>query len=140
LRKELKKKQSFYLKNFKEATNRLNNVDVRNSDTFIDKIKELGSLTYLIPYAPPQAYNNPERIDNANKAFLYSSPFAALMRENTIMFKSYGALDLDVGKAVELEFPDTLSTANDNKSSDKDLSGKYIITDISHDYKLVWQI
>jgi hypothetical protein len=120
----------------KEATNRLNNVDVRNSDTFIDKIKELGSLTYLIPYAPPQAYNNPERIDNANKAFLYSSPFAALMRENTIMFKSYGALDLDVGKAVELEFPDTLSTANDNKSSDKDLSGKYIITDISHDISL----
>lgn len=120
----------------KNIDSSLNNTDQRSSQLFIDKIKGLGSATYLIPYAPPYAYPNPERVDHTNNSLLYASPFSILLRENTMILKLYGAFDLDVGKVIELEFPDNKNTSDTTKGADKDLSGKYIITDITHDIDL----
>lgn len=120
----------------KNVENRLNSIDQRNSQAFIDRVKELGSSTYLIPYTPPHAYPNTERVDYTNSSLLYASPFSILLRENTILATVYGAMDIDVGKVVELEFPDNKNTADDTKGVDKDLSGKYIVTEITHDIDL----
>lgn len=119
----------------KKVEKRLNSIDQRSSQTLIDRLKNLGSATYLIPYKPPYAYPN-ERVDNTNSSLLYASPFSILMRENTLLSTVYGALDIDVGKIVELEFPDNKDTADATKSIDKDLSGKYIVTDVTHDIDL----
>lgn len=120
----------------KNIESKLNGTDTRSSQAFIDKVKELGSLTYIIPYAPPHAYPNPERVDNTNSTLLYSRPFSVLLKENTIVVKIYGAFDLDIAKAVELEFPTNIDTNDTSKGADKDISGKYIITDLVHEINL----
>jgi hypothetical protein len=120
----------------KKVESRLNSIDPRSSQAFIDRIKDMGSSTYLIPYAPPYAYPNPERVDYTNSSLLYASPFSILLGENTLHVKVYGALDIDSGKIIELEFPDNKNTADSTKSIDKDLSGKYIVTDTTHDIDL----
>jgi len=119
----------------KNVEQKLNTLDMRSSQVLIDRLKNLGSSTYLIPYAPPYAYTN-ERVDYTNNSLLYASPFSILMRENTLLTKIYGALDVDVGKIVEFEFPNNKDTSDSTKGIDKDLSGKYIITDVTHEIDL----
>lgn len=112
---------------------RLNSIDLRGSNTFIDKVRALGNLTYLIPYAPPNAYI-PERVDNTNVSLLYSSPFTVILEESTILVRVYGTLHHDIGKLVELAFPDNMPiTESQAKRIDEDLSGKYIISAVSHE-------
>jgi len=118
----------------KENRNKLNpNQDSRSTNAFVDKVKELGSLTYLIPYSPPSAYRGPERVDNTNSALLYSSPFSILLDENTIAVRVNGILDQNVGDLIELEFPDSLATTNVLKNIDRDISGRYIISELTHE-------
>jgi hypothetical protein len=118
----------------KDNTTKLNdNTDTRSTTIFAEKAKDIGSLTYLIPYAPPQAYNSPERVDNTNNSLLYAGPFSVLLSENTVMIRINGNLKLDVSDIINLQFPDNLPVTNPTKNIDRDLSGNYIIAEISHD-------
>jgi hypothetical protein len=117
----------------KNVQNKLNSShDLRSTDSFIEKVKDIGSLTYLIPYAPPNAYA-PERVDNTNSSLLYSSPFSILLDESTISVRLNGILDQDISNLVELEFPDSLATTNTLKGIEKNLSGRYIISELTHE-------
>lgn len=112
----------------------LNTTDLRNSNTFIDKVKELGNLTYLVPWKPPNEYT--PRHDYTNQALLHSGPYTIILNENTLLIRVYGTLHQDVGKLIEIVITDNLPiTETQAKREDEHLSGKYIISTISHEIR-----
>jgi hypothetical protein len=121
----------------RKAIPTLNTFDQRNSTTFINRIKELGSLTYLIPYSSDVGHKSgalPVRFDYTDRALLYSSPYTLILNENTLQIRVYGTLHQDIGKKIEVRILDNIPITEDQlKRLDEQLSGMYIISSISHD-------
>ncbi len=117
----------------------LNNVDTRNSMTFLDKVKELGNLTYLIPYASDAGHKGgalPVRYDYTDRALLFSSPYTLILNENSLSIRVYGTLHQDIGKRIEIKIMDNLPhTEIQAKREDEHLSGIYLISAISHEIR-----
>lgn len=117
----------------------LNTIDTRNSTTFLDKVKELGNLTYLIPYASDAGHKNgalPVRYDYTDRALLYSSPYTLILNENTLNIRIYGTLHQDIGKMIEIKILDNIPISQESeKREDEHLSGRYIISAMSHEIR-----
>lgn len=117
----------------------LNTIDTRNSTTFLDKVKELGNLTYLIPYASDTGHKNgalPIRYDYTDRSLLYSSPYTLILNENTLSIRVYGTLHQDIGKMIEIKILDNIPISQESdKREDEHLSGRYIISAISHEIR-----
>lgn len=102
------------------------NFDPRNSKVVIDKFKSIGDQTYFVAH-------NPLEPNGYKESLLYGSPFMIILSENSLSFRSYGALYLDVGDLVEVQILDNTSLVNPQKSLDNQLSGKYLIKDLTHE-------
>lgn len=117
--KELRSESFNLLENI-NSTLHLNRPDPGASDAFRQAANNLGAFTYYTPF-------DSRRDDNTSKAILYSSAFSILLRENTLLIKTFGNLNLDVGDVINVEILDNLPTSDTEKHLDARYSGKYII-------------
>ena len=96
------------------------------SSTFSDKIKNIGSLTYYVPFDSSTNDNTPD-------VLLNNSPFSILVDENSLLIKTFGNLTYDIGDPLNIVILDNETLDNENKKEDPRYSGTYIIHSISYE-------
>lgn len=95
------------------------------SNTFSSTVKNLGSLTYFIPW--DSSIN-----DKTGETLLNNSPFSILMEEGSLEIKTFGNLEYDLGDPLNISILDNRSLQDNDKKNDPRYSGKYIIHAITY--------
>ncbi len=103
----------------------LNRPDPGISTKFSSQAKNLGSLTYFIPY-------DSSIIDYTGESLSKNSPLSILLDENSLAIKVFGNLDYDVGDPINVVIMDNSSTQDTEKKADPRYSGKYLIHSITY--------
>lgn len=97
-----------------------------------DKIKEkqLGSLTYFIPWDSSEGRN-----DYTPQTLAYTSPFVILLDENTINFRINGTLEFNIGDPIDLYILDNKPIDKDepDEKRDRRYSGRHFVFSITHE-------
>jgi hypothetical protein len=125
LTKGVTKTELSLLEKFEEVPH-LNRSDPGISSTFSDKIKNIGSLTYYVPFDSSTNDNTPD-------VLLNNSPFSILVDENSLLIKTFGNLTYDIGDPLNVVILDNETLDNENKKEDPRYSGTYIIHSISYE-------
>lgn len=99
--------------------------DTGISNNFSSVVKNLGSLTYFIPW-------DSNINDKTGESLLNNSPFSILIEEGAMEIKTFGNLDYDIGDPININILDNRSLQDSNKKTDPRYSGKYIIHSITY--------
>jgi hypothetical protein len=121
--------KSFSSRTYKSSESNTNIVDT--SSALTTAFERLNGLEYFIPADSSRATY---LIDN----IISSNPFIAALEERSYNIKINGNTEIDLGDPIRIEFADIQQANSKKHALDKDLTGKYIVTNIHHEF--VWNV